>query len=99
MVADEQSPSRELSEAILAKMHFAVAPVATMERAVELLPSLRPDVVVAQAADVSALERAATSKGIPFVVVSEEMRNPDTLVEAIRQAIRDAESTDTTPPA
>ena len=95
MVADEESPSRELSETILAKMHFAVAPVATMERAVELLPSLRPDVVVAQAADVSALQRAASSKGIPFVLVNHETRDPEALVEAIREAIRAIGANDT----
>jgi ABC-type Fe3+-hydroxamate transport system substrate-binding protein len=99
MVADEESPSRELSETILARLHFAVAPVATMERAVELLPSLRPDVIVAQAADVSALQRAASSKGIPFVVVSHETRNPDALVEAVREAIRAAGLAGTSPHA
>jgi CheY-like chemotaxis protein len=89
MVADEHASSRDLCEAILAKLRFAVAPVESIERGVEVMSSLRPDVIVAKGRDVSPLQRAAPT-GLPFVVVTEEMRDPEKLVEAIRRAIRDA---------
>ena len=90
LVADEESQSLEMCEAILAKLHFAVAPVNSVEKAVAIIDTLRPDVVVAHAKDVMPLKRAAWPSGVPFVTVTEEMRNPQDVVEAIRQAIRTA---------
>jgi len=92
LVADDQASSRDLCEAILAKLRFAVAPVESIERGVEVMSSLRPDVVVAKGRDVTPLQRAAPP-GLPFVVVTDEMRDPEKLVDAIRRAIRDARGT------
>jgi PleD family two-component response regulator len=90
LVADEESQSLEMCEAILAKLHFAVAPVSSVERAVAIIDTLRPDVIVAHAKDVMPLQRAAWPSGVPFVTVTEEMRDPNAVVEAIRHAIRRA---------
>jgi len=90
LVADEESQSLEMCEAILAKLHFSVAPVNSMEKAVAVIETLRPDVIVAHAKDVMPLQRAAWPSGVPFVTVTEDMRDPHAVVEAIRQAIRNA---------
>jgi CheY-like chemotaxis protein len=90
LVADEESQSLEMCEAILAKLHFAVAPVNSVEKAVAVIETLRPDVIVAHAKDTMPLQRAAWPSGVPFVNVTDDMRDPNLVVEAIRQAIRSA---------
>ena len=90
LVADEESQSLEMCEAILAKLHFAVAPVNSVEKAVAVIDTLRPDVIVAHAKDTMPLQRAAWPSGVPFVNVTDEMRDPNLVVEAIRRAIRSA---------
>jgi hypothetical protein len=90
LVADEESQSLEMCEAILAKLHFAVAPVNSVEKAVAVIETLRPDVIVAHVKDVMPLKRAAWPSGVPFVSVTEDMRDPHVLVEAVRHAIRGA---------
>lgn len=92
LVADEDAASRELCETILAKLHFAVAPVSSIEQAILVVSTLRPDVIVAHARDVSPLQFAAWPDRVPFVAVTAEMREPDTLVTAIRRAIRAAKA-------
>ena len=88
LVADEDASSRDMCETILAKLHFAVAPVDSIDKAVSVIGTLRPDVIVVHAKDTAALERAAWPSGVPFVAVTEEMKDPDRLVDAIRRAIR-----------
>jgi hypothetical protein len=92
LVADEEASSRDMCEAILAKLHFAVAPVDSIDKALSIIGTLRPDVIVVHARDTAALERAAWPTGVPFVNVTEGMRNPDALIEAVRRAIRNAKS-------
>jgi DNA-binding NtrC family response regulator len=88
LVADEDASSRDMCETILAKLHFAVAPVDSIDKAVSVISTLRPDVIVVHAKDTAALERAAWPSGVPFVAVTDEMKDPELLVEAIRRAIR-----------
>lgn len=90
LVADEDAHGREMCEAILAKLNFAVAPVDSIDKAVSVVATLRPDVIVARARDVSPLQRAAWPSGVAFVAFTDEMRDPDALVNAIRRAIRAA---------
>jgi hypothetical protein len=92
LVADEEASSRDMCEAILAKLHFAVAPVDSIDKALSVIGTLRPDVIVVHARDAAALQRAAWPTGVPFVNVTEELRDPDALIEAVRQAIRNARS-------
>ena len=94
LVADEDAVNRDLCEAILMKMRFAVAPVDSIEQAVKVIATLLPDVIVAHARDVSPLQRAAWPSGVPFVTITEELRDPDRLVNAIRNAIRTARTPD-----
>ena len=88
LVADEDADSRAICEAILAKLRFAVAPVDSVDKAITVISTLRPDVIVAHARDTVPLQRAAWPSGVPFVTVTDSLREPDALVEAIREAIR-----------
>ncbi len=88
LVADEESQSLEMCEMILAKLHSAVAPVNSIAKAVAIIETLRPDVIVAHAKDVMPLQRAAWPSGVPFVNVTEDMRDENSVVEAIRHALR-----------
>jgi CheY-like chemotaxis protein len=85
VVADEEPGSRATCETILAKLNFAVAPVESLPKALEVMAALRPEVVVAKVRDASLLIQQSLA---PVVVVTEEMSDPDVLVEAIRQALR-----------
>jgi hypothetical protein len=77
-----------MCEVILAKLRFAVARVDSLDKAITVIGTLRPDVIVARAKDVSRLQRAAWPSGVPFVSVTEDIQEPDALVDAIRRAIR-----------
>ena len=90
LVADEDPDSRVICEAILAKLRFAVAPVDSVDKAVTVIGTLRPDVIVAHARDTMPLQRAAWPSRVPFVTVTDNLREPEKLVEAIRQAIRNS---------
>lgn len=90
LVADEDMASGDMCEALLATLRFAVARVDSVDKAVSVIATLLPDVIVARARDVSPLQRAAWPSGVPFVTVTESLRDPDALIEAIRQAIRSA---------
>jgi hypothetical protein len=77
-----------MCEALLATLRFAVARVDSVDKAVAVIATLLPDVIVARARDVSPLQRAAWPSGVPFVTVTDGLRDPDALIDAIRQAIR-----------
>ena len=85
VVADEEPGSRTTCETILAKLNFAVAPVESLPEALQVMATLRPAVVVAKVRDPEPLKQQSLA---PVVVVTEEMSDPDILVEAIRQALR-----------
>lgn len=90
LVADEDAAGGDVYEALLATLRFAVARVDSVEQAVLVISTLLPDVIVARARDVSPLQRAAWPSGVPFVTVTEGLRDPDALIDAIRNAIRSA---------
>jgi hypothetical protein len=90
LVADEDAASGDMCETLLATLRFAVARVDSVDKAVAVIATLLPDVIVARARDVSPLQRAAWPSGVPFVAVTDGMREPDALIDAIRQAIRSA---------
>ena len=89
LVADEDAASGDMCEVLLATLRFAVARVDSMDKAVAVIATLLPDVIVARARDVSPLQRAAWPSGVPFVTVTDGMP-ADALIEAIRLAIRSA---------
>jgi hypothetical protein len=88
LVADEDDASGHMCEVILAKLRFAVARVDSVDKAITVIGTLRPDVIVARGRDVSPLQRAAWPSGVPFVSVTDDIREPDALIQAIRRAIR-----------
>jgi DNA-binding NtrC family response regulator len=90
LVADEDPNSRRICETILSKLRFAVAPMDSIDQAIAAIATLRPDVVVVRARDTMALQRAAWPSGVPFVTVTDSMSDPDMLVKAIRDAIRNS---------
>jgi hypothetical protein len=76
------------SEAVLAKLRFAVATSATVDDALRVMSGLRPDLVVADA-DGAARIRIEAPEHVPVVVLDDEMRaNREVLVEAVRDTIR-----------
>ena len=90
LVADEDAASGDMCEALLATLRFAVARVDSVDKAVQVISTLLPDVIVARGRDVSPLQRAAWPSGVPFVTVTEGLGDPEALLDAIRQAIRSA---------
>jgi hypothetical protein len=83
--ADEDSNSR--CEAILARLHFAVAPTRSIEEATRVMEALRPNLIVARIADAAAL-RQATGADVPVVLLADDLLDPELLVEEIRRELR-----------
>jgi len=78
------------SEAILAKLRFAVATSRSVDDALRVLPNLKPDLVVAGEGDEARL-RSGTPAHVPVVVMNRGMQeNPEALIEAIRRTLRAA---------
>lgn len=89
MVIDADHQRRELTEAILAKLQFAVAPVDVLEKALSIAHALRPSVIVCAPADAATL-RQGLRLDIPVVAVAAEVAVTDALVEVVRAALRSA---------
>ncbi len=85
MVADEAPGSRDTCEMILAKLNFAVAPVESVERALQVMSTLRPEVVVAKVRDASRLH---DQTDVPVIEVTEALNDPNLLVDEIRRVLR-----------
>jgi hypothetical protein len=83
LVVGAPASARSASEAVLAKLRFAVATSETTDEALQLMATLRPDVVVVPAADVLEIRSAAADH--QAVVVMRD--DPDLLVEAIRHSL------------
>lgn len=83
--ADEDSNAR--CEAILARLHFAVAPTRSLEEAQRVMTALRPNLIVARVAD-AALLKQSMSDDLPIVLLNDDMLDPEVLVEEIRRELR-----------
>ena len=76
------------SEAVLAKLRFAVATSGSVDDALRVMTGLRPDIVVADA-DGAARIRLEAPEHVPVVVLDDTMRaDREVLVESIRETIR-----------
>ena len=76
------------SEAVLAKLHFAVATSGSVDEALRVMTGLRPDIVVADAEAASRI-RLESPEHVPVVVLDDALRDDrEALVEAIRETIR-----------
>jgi ornithine carbamoyltransferase len=91
LLGDEDRTSSDL-ETLLATLRFAVARVDSVAHAVTVISMLLPDVIVARVRDVSRLQRAAWRSGVPVVTARADVREPATLISAIRTAVRTARS-------
>jgi CheY-like chemotaxis protein len=87
LVGDEPSVI-ERSEAILAKLRFAVTTSTSAEHALRVLPELKPDLVVAREDDGEKIRTSAMLR-VPVVVLDGSMQDdPETLIKEIRRALR-----------
>jgi len=92
LVADEDASTGDVCEALLATLRFAVARVDSVDKAVEVMATMLPDVIVVRGRDVSPLLRAAWPSGVPVVTVTNGLSDDSALlIEAIREAIRSAQ--------
>ena len=93
MVIDPDPDRRHISEAILAKLRFAVAPFATVEKAIAAMGALRPEIVVARVDCVNELRDRLPvdrdGRAIPLLPLTAELTEPSALVEALRHVIRE----------
>ena len=86
LLVDEDAASGERCEAILAKLHFAVAPARSVDEALRVMSALRPEIVVARTVDAGRL-RSEVPQHVPVVAV-DDGTGPEGLIEQIRAALR-----------
>jgi hypothetical protein len=86
LLVDHDAHTNARCEAILAKLHFAVAPTRTIEEARRVMESLHPNIIVATVAEAAALRRTNASD-LPVVILNEVM-DPETLADEIRRELR-----------
>jgi len=87
LVVDSDASGMSRCEAILAKLHFAVAPAQTVAEAIRVLEALRPNIVVARMADATAI-RQGTTADVPVVILSDDLADPEALISEIRKELR-----------
>lgn len=92
MLVGDQPTVMDRSEAILAKLRFAVTTSTSVDHAIRLLPELKPDIVVAGEMDGARIRRNAP-RGVRIVVVDHGMRDdPDAIIQAILRTLRSGSS-------
>jgi CheY-like chemotaxis protein len=89
MVVDADERRRDLTEAILARLRFAVAPVDSVEKAIAIAHALRPSVIVCSPDHADHLRSRLTTDA-PIVEVPAAMAVTDRLLELVRSALRSA---------
>jgi hypothetical protein len=87
LIVGKQPEVTAQSEAVLAKLRFAVSMVGDADDALRVIPDLRPDLVVATEAD-SARIRLEAPQNVPVVKIADSGQDPEALVEEIRRALR-----------
>jgi len=92
VLIDDDATRLDLSEAILAKLRFAVAPFASVDRALTAMTALMPEVVIARTDCVHELRGRLPldrdGRAIPVLSLTPELAEPPKLIEALRQLIR-----------
>jgi hypothetical protein len=93
VVIDGDATRLDISEAILAKLRFAVAPFASVDKALAAMQALRPEIIVAGEEAVRQLRGRLPAdkdgRAIPLLPVTPELSDPEVLVEALREIIRE----------
>lgn len=88
MLVGDQHTVMDRSEAILAKLRFAVTTSTSVEHAIRLLPELKPDLIVAGEMDGARIRRSSSQR-VTIVVMDRGMKDdPDALIEAILRTLR-----------
>jgi hypothetical protein len=87
LLLDDNDDSNTRCEAILARLHFAVAPTRSIDEAKRVMDALRPDVIVARISDAATL-RQATAADLPIVLLANDLLDPEVLIEEIRRELR-----------
>jgi CheY-like chemotaxis protein len=92
LVADDDANSAARCEAILARLHFAVAPAKSADEAVRVMQALRPNIIVSHLRDEAPLRQGLAgdplAAAIPVVNVTPATEDPEALVEEIRRALK-----------
>ena len=93
VVIDDDATRLDISEAILAKLRFAVAPFASVDKALAAMQALRPEIIVLRDSALQQLRGRVPAdkdgRAIPLLAVTPELSDPETLVEALRALIRE----------
>jgi len=84
MVIESESARRDITEAILAKLHFAVVPVDSVDRAISITRALRPSVIVCSEGDAARVQEELPPE-IAVVTITEDS---EALLQSIRVALR-----------
>ena len=88
LLIGDESRVTNMAEAVLARLRFAVTTSNTVDVALKIVSGIRPDIVVA-GAEAAERVRAETADGLSIVVLTDEMqRDPESLIPAIRDALR-----------
>lgn len=91
LVADDDADSGARCVAILARLRFAVAPAHSLEEAIKVMETLRPNLIVARLKDEPALRAQMASNPaigqIPLITLTAENDAPQLMIEAIREAL------------
>jgi CheY-like chemotaxis protein len=91
LVADDDADAGARCVAILARLRFAVAPAHSVEEAIKVMQSLRPNLIVARLRDEPALREQMASNPeigeIPFITLTSENEAPQILIEEVRRAL------------
>jgi hypothetical protein len=87
LLVDDNEDSNSRCEAILARLHFAVAPTRTIDEASRVMDALRPDIIVARVSDAATLRRA-TAADLPIVLLADDLLDPEVLIDEIRRELR-----------
>jgi hypothetical protein len=92
VVIDGDSGTRDIAEAILAKLRFAVAPFESVDLAMSAMRALLPEAVVARqdaAAAISGLlPNDRRGRPIPLLPITDDLEAPEALVDALRRLLR-----------
>jgi DNA-binding NtrC family response regulator len=94
VVIDGDATRRDISEAILAKLNFAVAPFESTDEALAAMGALRPEAIVARVEAVDELRRRLPSdrdgRAIPLLQITDDAASePIALVEALRRLLHE----------
>jgi CheY-like chemotaxis protein len=88
LVFDPDTNRRDTVDAALAKRQFAVAPVASIEQALDVTRGLRPEAVICRPNDFQTLRETLPLDRTPLVAVSDSFARNGQLVEVVRTALR-----------